>query len=150
MSRPTRLAILPALALASLFATASLAADPAALSAQPGQHAQAGDISGTQILMVEQAGCYFCRQWDEQIFPAYDHTPEGQAAPLLRVNLAGPYPDGLALARRPQFTPTFILLQDGVEQGRIEGYPGDNFFWPQIGAMLERAGVSFAASDKEQ
>lgn len=133
----------PALFLAALIAMTPLAALPGqTVSAGPGQHAQAGDIAGVQLLMVEQAGCYYCRQWDEQIFPAYDNTPEGRAAPLVRVNLTGPYPDGLALSRRPQFTPSFILLKDGAELARIEGYPGDNFFWPQVNALLTGAGVT--------
>ncbi len=27
------------------------------------------------------------------------------------------------------FTPTFVLFDDGREIGRIEGYPGEDFFW---------------------
>jgi hypothetical protein len=31
------------------------------------------------------------------------------------------------------------LLQNGVETGRIEGYPGEDFFWPLLGDMLKTA-----------
>ena len=33
-----------------------------------------------------------------------------------------------------RYTPTFVLARDGREVGRIEGYPGDSFFW----ALLDK------------
>jgi hypothetical protein len=47
-------------------------------------------------------------------------------------------PEGVTLASRPRFTPTFIVVQDGAEIGRIEGYPGEDFFWGLLGRILER------------
>jgi hypothetical protein len=47
-------------------------------------------------------------------------------------------PEGVTLASRPRFTPTFIVIQDGTEIGRIEGYPGEDFFWGLLGRILER------------
>jgi hypothetical protein len=41
------------------------------------------------------------------------------------------------------FTPTFILTVDGIEQSRIEGYPEDLFFWGLLGQMLTQAGIPF-------
>jgi hypothetical protein len=49
-----------------------------------------------------------------------------------------PAPEGITLASRPRFTPTFIVVQDGAEIGRIEGYPGEDFFWGLLGRILER------------
>lgn len=28
-----------------------------------------------------------------------------------------------------RYTPTFVLIDGGREVGRIEGYPGEAFFW---------------------
>ena len=64
---------------------------------------------------------------------------EGRAAPLLVVDRDGPYPDGLALARRPWLTPSFILLQGGIEIARFEGYPGAGKFFPVLRDMLAQA-----------
>ena len=47
-------------------------------------------------------------------------------------------PEGVRLGLRPSFTPTFVLVEDGKEIGRIEGYPGEDFFWPMLGALLDR------------
>jgi hypothetical protein len=35
------------------------------------------------------------------------------------------------------FTPTFVLINNGQEQARIEGYPGEDFFWPLLTRLLE-------------
>ncbi|MCB2117216.1 MAG: hypothetical protein KDE00_13190 [Rhodobacteraceae bacterium] len=92
-----------------------------------------------RLLMVEQPGCAYCARWNAEIAPIYPKTPEGQAAPLERVQLRGPYPADLVLGPPPVFTPTFILVQDGKEAGRIEGYPGEDFFWGLLGQMIEKA-----------
>lgn len=93
-----------------------------------------------RLLMVEQPGCAYCARWDAEIAPIYPMTSEGQAAPLDRVQLRGPYPEGIALGPRPVFTPTFILVQNDREAGRIEGYPGEDFFWGLLARMLAETG----------
>ncbi|WP_347312289.1 thioredoxin family protein [Defluviimonas sp. SAOS-178_SWC] len=93
-----------------------------------------------KLLMVEQPGCAYCARWDADIAPIYPKTPEGQAAPLERVQLRGPYPDNVELGPRPVFTPTFILVQDGREAGRIEGYPGEDFFWGLLAQLMSGTG----------
>ena len=97
-----------------------------------------------RLLMVEQPGCAYCARWNAEIAPIYPKTPEGQAAPLERVQLRGPYPADLVLGPPPVFTPTFILVQDGKEAGRIEGYPGEDFFWPLLASLLRDAGAVLA------
>ena len=89
-----------------------------------------------RLLMIEQPGCVYCASWNAEIAPIYPKTAEGRAAPLERVQLRGPYPDGIEIDRAPVFTPTFILLQDSREAGRIEGYPGEDFFWGLLAQMM--------------
>lgn len=94
----------------------------------------AADLS---LLMVEQNGCAYCRIWNEEIAPIYPKTTEGKAAPLRRMDLHAPWPEDITLKSRPIFTPTFVLLRDGQEIDRLEGYPGEDFFWPLVRQMLE-------------
>lgn len=89
--------------------------------------------------MAEEDGCYWCGRWNEEISDIYPKTPEGQTAPLRRFDIHGDDPEGVTFASRVSFTPTFILVQDGQEIDRIEGYPGEDFFWGLLGMMLERA-----------
>lgn len=92
-----------------------------------------------RLLMVEKRGCVYCAAWDRQVGPGYADSRAGRRAPLLRVDIDGPWPDGLALASRPFVTPTFVLLREGIEIGRIQGYPGAGAFHPQVEALLARA-----------
>jgi hypothetical protein len=94
------------------------------------------------LYMVEQPGCIYCAQWDAEVGDAYHLTTEGRAAPLNRLQLRDPLPDGLSFARKVAFTPTFVLVRDSQELERIEGYPGEDFFYGMLGMMLNKAGVS--------
>ncbi len=90
----------------------------------------------TLLLMAEQVGCAYCEAWDTQIAPIYPKTAEGQAAPLRRADIRD-LPEGITLARPVAFTPTFVLVNDGMETGRIEGYPGEDFFWALLARLIE-------------
>lgn len=92
-----------------------------------------------RLLMVEKPGCVYCAAWDRDIGPGYAASGPGRAAPLMRVDIHGPWPDGLALARRPFVTPTFILLDGGSEVGRLEGHMTADRFYPALSALLDGA-----------
>jgi len=102
----------------------------------------------TMLVMVEEQGCAWCARWNAEVAPEYPKTAEGRAAPLRRVDIADP-PDDVEFDRRLHFTPTFVLVRDGRELGRIEGYPGEDFFWGLLGQLMEREGVTLAAGDEE-
>lgn len=95
------------------------------------------------LVMAEEPGCMWCARWNSEIGPIYPKTSEGQAAPLRRINILDPIPDDIMLSRRVNFTPTFVLLVDGVEQSRIEGYPEEDFFWGLLGQMLMQEDIPF-------
>lgn len=97
-----------------------------------------------ELVIVEQPGCYTCRQWNEEIAPIYPKTEAGQFAPLRRAELRHK-PEDLTYARSVNFTPTFILIEEGREIARLEGYPGEDFFWWHIENLLtEKAGFEGA------
>ena len=93
----------------------------------------------TRLLMLEQAGCGWCAQWDAEVGTVYARTAEGRRAPLLRHDIFEPLPEDITLDRRAHFTPTFVLVDAGEEVGRIEGYPGEDFFYGLLQRLLERA-----------
>lgn len=95
----------------------------------------------TYLLMAEENGCFWCAKWNEEIAHIYPKSDEGRTAPLQRYDLKRDTPD-VAFIRPVHFTPTFILVTDGVEVGRIEGYPGEDFFWGLLARMFEQAGIS--------
>lgn len=95
---------------------------------------------GLELVMFERLGCPYCRRWFAEIGPIYARTEEGRAAPLRRVDLAGPRPANLAAVQGLIYTPTFVLVRGGRELGRITGYAGEAFFWGQLQELLRHAG----------
>lgn len=106
-----------------------LALSAAAIFAAP-VHAE------TRLLMFEQPGCVYCAAWHDEVGPGYPHSTEGKAAPLMILPLRGALPEGIILSSKPVLTPTFVLVVDGQETGRLEGYVGAHFFWPMLAELL--------------
>ena len=89
-----------------------------------------------ELVMVEEHHCPWCARWNQEVGVVYDKTEEGRQAPLRRVDIHSAELNNLSLKTRAYYTPTFILMQDGQEVGRIEGYPGEDFFWGLLGKLL--------------
>ena len=92
-------------------------------------------VSASELLMVEEKGCYWCERWDLEISAIYPKTSAGQYAPLRRVDI-NDLPGEIRFNRGVMFTPTFILINNDAELARIEGYPGEDFFWPLLEDIL--------------
>jgi thioredoxin-related protein len=93
-----------------------------------------------ELVMFERAGCVWCARFDAEIAPIYGKTEESQAAPLRRVDLNSPRPADLTGIDPGAFTPTFVVVKEGREIGRIRGYPGDAFFFGLLGRILAGTG----------
>lgn len=91
-----------------------------------------------ELVMFEQRHCEWCEVWDEEIGVVYAKTAEGARAPLRRVDIHEDRPDDLSDIRAGGFTPTFVVVDDGAEIGRITGYPGEDFFWPMLDQILDK------------
>ena len=102
-------------------------------------------VAETYLLMAEEDGCTWCAKWNADIAHIYPKTIEGKTAPLRRYDLRSVTPD-VVFEKRVHFTPTFVLVENGVEVGRIEGYPGEDFFWGLLTLMFERADIPLEKS----
>ena len=97
--------------------------------------------------MFRRDGCPWCAKWDREIGPIYPKTEFNRRAPL-RAGQSRPRSRTQPIAHAPiHYTPTFVLVEDGKEVGRIEGYPGDEFFWVRLEKLLEQ---SLAAGSSSQ
>ena len=95
--------------------------------------------TAAELIMVETRGCAWCIIWHREIGPAYPRTAEGRRAPLRTVDLSRLDELQLELTGgRVTATPTFILVEDRREVGRIVGYPGAEFFWHLLGEQLAK------------
>lgn len=89
-----------------------------------------------ELIMVERQGCHYCIEWKTDLGPIYPKTAEGVYAPLRIVDIKNAPPADVEFDRRVIYTPTFILVEDGRELARLEGYPGQDFFWGLLEKML--------------
>ena len=96
----------------------------------------ATSVRAAELLMLEQPGCVWCARFNAEIAPAWPKTEEGRIAPLRRVDITEEWPGDLDNVAKERFTPTFVLMNEGKEVGRLRGYVGDEFFWYRIGELL--------------
>jgi hypothetical protein len=89
------------------------------------------------LVYVREVGCPYCREWDAHIGPVYGKTPEARRAPIREIEKRDVTAAGLKLVRPVRYTPTFVLTVGDAEIGRIEGYPGEEFFWARLDRLLE-------------
>ena len=88
-----------------------------------------------ELVMFERTGCAWCLRWDREIAPIYGKTDEAKLLPLRRINLDRDKPTGLHLASPVIYTPTFVVIDEGREVGRILGYANDDAFWGLLGKL---------------
>jgi hypothetical protein len=81
-----------------------------------------------ELVMYRRAGCPWCAAWDREIPPIYSKTEVGRRLPVRLVALEGERPR-ITLARPIMYPAPFVLVDKGGQVGRIEGYPGPDFFW---------------------
>jgi hypothetical protein len=123
--------------------------------------APVGGVSAAELVMFESDICEWCEKWHEEVGVIYAKTDEARLAPLRRVDIYDPVPEDLKHLKAAHYTPTFVLMQDGKEVGRILGYPGEDFFWgllaeelnklkPEAAGVRQNAGVAGCADKTEQ
>jgi hypothetical protein len=89
-----------------------------------------------ELVMYRRAGCPYCLAWDREIGPIYPKTDIGKQLPLRQVHLDRGKDASVELKSPVRFTPTFVVVEDGKEKARIEGYPGEFFFWGRLEKLL--------------
>ena len=95
-------------------------------------------VSAAELIMFEQAGCVWCETFNREIAPIYPKTTEGQRAPLRRVNIDDALPPDLSFIDVERLAPLFVLIDKGIEVGRIRGYPGEDHFWGLLGILIRK------------
>ena len=90
------------------------------------------------LVMFETEDCDWCFEWHKQIGSSYKKSNLGKRAPLRRMDIRTPIPTDLKLENGIMFTPTFVLVENGQEIGRILGFSGDYQFWGQLENLISR------------
>jgi len=62
----------------------------------------------------------------------------GAFAPLRKVDISETKGPGTPFKTPVVFTPTFVIMENGREMRRMEGYQSEDFFWGVLEMILER------------
>ncbi|HEY9164349.1 MAG TPA: thioredoxin family protein [Magnetovibrio sp.] len=92
-----------------------------------------------ELVYFFSGACPVCERWDEEIGGLYDKTEESKRLPLRRHDIHQNKPDDLGFIKGVIYTPTFVLVEDGHEVGRMVGYVTDYFFWEQLSGLIHKA-----------
>lgn len=92
-----------------------------------------------ELVVVSATNCAYSTFFARDVAPAYEQTTLAARAPLRWLNVKSPRLARLGLARPVVVTPTVLLVVEGREAARIEGYPGPENFLALVAAMLRDA-----------
>jgi len=102
-----------------------------------------------ELIMFNSPACEYCEMWEDEVGIIYDKTDEAKTAPVRRIFIGDAEKSQLKI-RPIIYTPTFVLVNQGKEIGRIVGYGGEAFFWGFLEQILKKlpAEANISALDK--
>jgi len=95
-------------------------------------------VRAAELVMFDAPSCEWCEAWEEEVGVIYTKTDEARSAPLRRIDIDAPRTGALTKIRPIMYTPTFVLMDNDKEVGRIMGYPGEENFWGLLGVLIAK------------
>ena len=93
--------------------------------------------SDLRLVMFTSKDCPVCQAWEREIGSIYKKSHYQVALPLTRVNFSTGKSDRMSLQEPISGTPTFVILENWEEVGRILGFNGREIFWWNLSSFLE-------------
>lgn len=94
----------------------------------------------TEVVIFEAPGCVYCELFRRDVLPGYQASLRARTTPLRFVDVDAVDRTLLPSAPPLAMLPTTIILRDGQEIGRIEGYTGPDNFQAVLTHVLGPAG----------
>jgi hypothetical protein len=97
-----------------------------------------------ELVMFDSAGCIYCQRWERAVGSVYDKTAEAKILPLRRIDVSRQSSSGVTLSEPVHYTPTFVVVDQGREVGRIEGFSSDDQFWGLLDGIATKIVAAIA------
>lgn len=99
-----------------------------------------------ELIYFYDPDCASCRKFDDEVGKIYSNTGEARIAPMRKFSVQGLDAEAIhqrlgedtRLTSDILGTPTFVMVQNGVEVDRINGYGNDELFWMGLQRMINR------------
>lgn len=92
-----------------------------------------------QLVVMEAAGCIYCTIFRRDVLPSYEVSERGKELPVRFVDVNDVETAGIKLQSPIDILPTFVVVKDNRELGRIPGYMGPEDFFHSINYLLSSA-----------
>lgn len=93
--------------------------------------------SNLEMVVLEVDGCIYCNVFRKQMQPNYEASKQGRAVPLRFIDINDHEKLAkLGLTQPVGIVPTFVILENNSEIGRIPGYMGHHDFFRAIDHIL--------------
>lgn len=93
-------------------------------------------LQAAELLYVADPACPPCALFERQVGAVYARTDEARRAPLRALAFGKPFPADYADIAAPRVAPTFVLVDEGRELGRFEGYSAEELFWMNLSVLM--------------
>jgi len=90
-----------------------------------------------ELVVIEAEGCIYCDVFRRNLLPAYLASARGKEAPVRFVDANEAAASGLKLHGPVRIVPTFIVMRENKEVGRIPGLIGRSEFVRAVTKMLD-------------
>lgn len=89
-----------------------------------------------QLVVMEAPGCIYCDIFRRDVLPSYQVSERGKDTPVRFVDVNDVAKTGIELQSPIDILPTFVIVKDNHELGRIPGYMGPEDFFHSINYLL--------------
>ncbi len=91
------------------------------------------------LVVMEAPGCDYCEVFRRDVLPAYEASPRAKEMPVRFVDINDEAANLLGLDSPVDVVPTFVVLKNNKEIGRIPGYTDSEYFFHHINYLLTTA-----------
>ena len=94
----------------------------------------------TEVVVFEIGGCKYCTAFRDNLGARYLASTTNRAAPMRFVDVGRLDPQSFQLSADINTVPTIVVLQDGREVDRVEGYPLADLLFGMVKARIGSGG----------
>lgn len=98
--------------------------------------AQVTNLGNMQLVVMEADGCIYCNIFRRDVLPSYEASERGKDLPVRFIDVNDVETARIELQSPIDILPTFVVIKDNREIGRIPGYMGPEDFFHSINYLL--------------
>lgn len=92
-----------------------------------------------EIVVMEAPGCIYCSLFRRDVLPSYEASKRARSVPVRFLDVNDLEKSNLDLDGPVDIVPTFVVLKDRREMGRVPGYVGPENFFHALNHILGQA-----------